>query len=180
MSCASNTIHNQDPNFYQNVNGKAVPSSIPFNPNTNNGRLKATSAGYPSFAPTINNLSVTSSPINTYSLVYITGTNFLPPVYGNTYVNFGSYKQLPITFYSTGSISFVVPMDAPIGNYNVIVVNVYNSNFSPAINQSYPGNLNFSNPVCYQLFSYSVNNGTNNIVPTTLYGFINGQQNTYI
>jgi hypothetical protein len=148
MSCASNTIHNQDPNFYQYVNGNSVPSSTYFNPNTNNGCRKAT---YPPFAPTISNLSVTSSVVKTYSLVYIYGTNFLPPAYGNTYVNFGPYKQLPITFYSTASISFLVPLDAEVGNYNVVVVNVYNSNFSPAINHSYSGNLNFSNPVLYQI-----------------------------
>ena len=72
---------------------------------------------YPSFTPTINSLSVSSSIHGTYSNVMINGSNFLPPCYGTTYVNFGPfnqfsgpYKHLPITFYSTSAISFVVPL----------------------------------------------------------------------
>jgi hypothetical protein len=106
---------------------------------------------YPSFTPAISSLSVTSSLIGQYSLVYITGANFLPPCYGNTYVNFGSYTKLPITFYSTINISFIVPLGAQSGNYNVTVINVYNSNFSPAINQSYAGNPNYSNSITYTI-----------------------------
>jgi hypothetical protein len=106
---------------------------------------------YPNFSPAISSLSVTSSLIGQYSLVYITGANFLPPCYGNTYVNFGTFKNLPITFYSTVNISFIVPLNAPSGNYNVTVINVYNSNFSPAINQSYAGNPNYSNSFNYTI-----------------------------
>ena len=77
MSCASSNLSNQDPNYYQTVNGYAVPSSIPYNRNTPNGCRKY-KGGYPPFTPTISSLSVTSSGAGTYSLVYITGTNFLP------------------------------------------------------------------------------------------------------
>jgi hypothetical protein len=110
---------------------------------------------YPSFTPTINSLSVIGSNPGTYSNVIINGTNFLPPCYGTTYVNFGSFKNLPITFYSTTVISFVVPLNAVPGIYNVQVVNIYNGNFSPSVNQSYPGVLNFSNSIMYFI---SINN----------------------
>lgn len=106
---------------------------------------------YPNFSPAISSLSVTSSGSGVYSLVYITGANFLPPSYGTTYVNFGTFKNLPITFYSTINISFVVPLNAPSSNYNVTVVNIYNSNFSPSVNQSYAGNPNYSNSITYTI-----------------------------
>ena len=105
----------------------------------------------PSFKPIINNLSVTTSVAGTYSLVYISGSNFLPPSNGTTYVNFGNFNQLPITFYSSFNMSFVVPLNAKAGDYNVLVVNVYNGNFSPPVNQSYPGKLNYSNSITYTI-----------------------------
>jgi hypothetical protein len=116
---------------------------------SNNCRRKG--ATYPSFAPVIYNLSVLSSCAGAYSLVNIDGANFLPPSYGTTYVNFGQFTDLPITFYSSFNISFVVPLNAPPGNYAVTVVNIYNGNFSPSINQSYPGNLVYSNSITYTL-----------------------------
>jgi hypothetical protein len=106
---------------------------------------------YPSFNPVINSLSIKSSPEGIYSLVYINGSNFLPLINGITYVNFGSFKKLPITFYNSFNISFVVPLYADVGDYNVVVVNVYNGNFSPPINKSYPGNPNYSNIIPYEI-----------------------------
>ena len=128
---------------------------------------------YPSFSPAISSLSVYSSGSGVYSLVYISGANFLPPSYGTTYVNFGSYTKLPITFYSSNNISFVVPLGALPGIYNVKVVNVYNGNFSPAVNQSYPGNQNNSNKLSYQIVGYAINSGTYSITS-------NSQHNTII
>ena len=58
---------------------------------------------------------------------------------------------MPITFYNPNQLSFVVPLDAIAGSYNVTVVNIYNSNFSPAVNLTYAGNLNYSNPVIYSI-----------------------------
>ena len=101
---------------------------------------------YPSFTPIINNLSVTTSQNGKYSLVYITGSNFL---LGATFVNFGSFLNLPITYYSSFNISFVVPLNAVSGNYIVKVVNIYNGNFSPSVNTSNPGVPNYSNPITY-------------------------------
>ena len=113
---------------------------------------------YPSFTPTINSLSVSTSVHGTYSNVMINGSNFLPPCYGTTYVNFGPFNQfsgpynhLPITFYSTSAISFVVPLNLGPGSYNVQVGNIYNGNFSPSVNQSYPGIPNLSNSQTYTL-----------------------------
>jgi hypothetical protein len=143
MAC---TRHNN----YQNANGTQ--------PITNRAILRRASqsckrnkTSYPNFAPVIYNLSVLSSCPGAYSLVNIDGANFLPPSYGTTYVNFGQYTNLPITFYSSFNISFVVPLTAPPGNYAVTVVNVYNGNFSPAINQTYPGNLVYSNSITYTI-----------------------------
>ncbi len=121
------------------------------NNNTRNHNCRRYKSVYPSFTPTINSLSVTNSVAGAYSNVIISGSNFLPPCYGTTFVNFGSFKNIQITFYSTSSISFIVPLNAVPGTYNVQVVNIYNSNFSPAVNQSYPGNLNFSNSITYTL-----------------------------
>lgn len=100
---------------------------------------------YPSFNPIINSLSNYTCFAGIYSIVYINGTNFLP----STFVNFGTFENLPITFYSSFNISFVVPFNANAGNYNIVVVNIYNGNFSPSINISYPGNLNYSNSISY-------------------------------
>ena len=106
---------------------------------------------YPNFTPNINNLSITNSITGVYSLVYINGSNFFPACYGPrcTYVNFGLYTKLPITFYSSFNISFIVPLNAVPGIYNVQVVNIYNENFSTPINQSYPGIQNYSNSIIY-------------------------------
>jgi hypothetical protein len=102
----------------------------------------------PSFTPIVYNLSQTTSDAGTYALVYITGENFLPN--STTYVNFGnSFKNIPVTYYSSFNISFVVPLNAPKGNYNVYVVNVYNGNFSPPVRYTYPGNLNYSTSIEY-------------------------------
>ena len=120
-----------------------------YNTTTNNCRKYK--SGYPSFTPTINSLSVTNSVAGKYSNVMINGSNFLPPCYGSTYVNFGPFKKLPIVFYSTSNSSFIVPLNASPGIYNVQVVNIYNGNFSPSVNQSYPGTLNFSNSITYTL-----------------------------
>lgn len=151
MSCAKNTsVTNEtntittNPQFFQNItqNSRQYLDSS----------CRKISNAYPSFTPAIYSLSVTSSVSGIYSLVYIDGNNFLPSVYGTTYVNFGNtHKNLPITFYSPNQLSFVVPLDAVSGSYNVTVVNVYNSNFSPAVNLTYAGNLNYSNSITYMI-----------------------------
>ena len=103
----------------------------------------------PSFTPAIYNLSVDTSLAGAYSFVGITGTNFLPN--GTTTVNFGTYKNIPVSYFSSFNISFVVPLNAPIGNYNVVVINTYNSNYSSNINNFYNQNTNYSNSMIYTL-----------------------------
>ena len=103
---------------------------------------------YPSFNPILNSLSVNSSPAGGYSLVYVYGSNFLPN--GTTFIKFGN-DYLPVIYYSSFRLSFVVPVNALAGSYNVQVVNLYNGNFSSPVNQSYPGNLNFSNSITYTI-----------------------------
>ena len=112
-------------------------------------RCKLVKKSLPSFTPVIYNLSVDTSLAGAYSNVIITGQNFLPN--GTTYVNFGNFTNIPVNYFSSFSISFVVPANAPIGSYNVVVVNNYNSNYSANINTIYNQNLNFSNSVTYTL-----------------------------
>ncbi len=110
---------------------------------------------YPSFTPAIYYLHPNTSVHGTYSQVYISGNNFQSPAYATTYINFtntlNSYTKIPITFYSSSVISFVVPIDAPAGTYSVVAVNIYNGNFSPQLNNAYPGILNYSNAFNYVL-----------------------------
>jgi uncharacterized protein (TIGR03437 family) len=101
---------------------------------------------YPSFAPTI-----TTAIKGKNNVVYITGTNFLPASYGTTYVNFGTYKNLEITFYNSYQISFVIPNNVTSGSYNLVVVNVYNTNFGSCINISDPGKQNYSNTFTFRV-----------------------------
>lgn len=117
--------------------------------NTTISRCRKYKGFYPSFTPFIGNISKTTSLVGEYSYVAINGTNFLPN--GTTYVNFGDYKNIQVTYISSFNIAFVVPNGAPIGSYNVVVVNVYTDNFSPCVNQSYQGTLNYSNSLVYTL-----------------------------
>jgi len=158
MSCAKNqAISNYNPN---NINLKPQYSSnlIQYDINYIESRCRNIKSAYPSFTPQIFHLSETSSLPGQYKVIKINGLNFLPAVYGTTYVNFDNtfgytnFKQLPITFYNTCQISFVVPLNTVAGEYQVSVVNVYNSNFSTAVNQTYSGNLNYSNKITYTIF----------------------------
>lgn len=104
---------------------------------------------YPSFAPILYHLSVTFSYEGEYVLVYASGANFFP----NTFIRFGTYGDIPAVYYTSFTLSFVVPLNAVPNVYNVQAVNVYNNNFSPSVNSSYPGNLNFSNAIPYVISS---------------------------
>jgi hypothetical protein len=137
MACARDTN-------YQNSEGKQPVTTLI-------NRCLKYKGFLPSFTPVINSLSVTTSTAGIYSLVHINGLNFLPPCSGTTYVNFGTFTQLPITFYSSFNISFVVPLNIIAGNYSVVVVNIYNGNFSPAVNQSFSGIPNYSNSITYTI-----------------------------
>ena len=143
MSCAKNTSgFGNNPQYAEYIdllNNKKLNKSI--NCKGNKGFL-------PSFTPILSNLSVTTSSSGAYSLVYVYGSNFLPN--GTTFIQFGTIF-LPVIYYNSFNLSFVVPTSALAGNYNVKVVNLYNGNFSPSINFSYPGNLCYSNSVIFSV-----------------------------
>ena len=127
------------------------PTTIAFSKinTTVTSRCRKYKGFYPSFIPEISYMSETTSVAGKYSFVSIRGQNFLPN--GTTYVNFGGYTNIPVTYGSSFNIAFVVPTVAVAGPYNVVVVNVYSDNFSPPVNQSYAGTLNYSTPVVYTL-----------------------------
>jgi hypothetical protein len=105
--------------------------------------------GYPSFTPELSGLSVTTSAEKVYTIVYVNGSNFLPN--DTTFIKFGNLGYSPVTYNTSFNLSFVVPFNAVKGDYSVKVVNLYNGNFSPPVNQSYPGNLNFSQAITYTI-----------------------------
>jgi hypothetical protein len=140
---SNNTNNNNSAQYNNNLTQQ--------NPFYNNNKCRRTSNTYPSFTPTISSLSRTSSAKGLYSVVYINGSNFLPPSIGVTYVNFGNYTNLPIIFISSTYISFTIPLNASVGDYSVVVVNIYNGNFSAQVNTSYPGILNYSNSINYTI-----------------------------
>jgi hypothetical protein len=112
-------------------------------------KCKLSQGFLPSFTPEIYNISKNTSTAGAYSVVFIVGKNFLPN--GTTYVNFGIYQNISVSYFSSNNISFVVPANAIIGSYNIIVVNNYSSNFSANINNFYNSNLNYSNSETYTL-----------------------------
>lgn len=123
----------------------------------------------PSFNPIIYSLSTNNTIPNKYTIVYVTGENFFQN--GITYINFGGFQKIPITFYSSFLISFVIPLDAIGGNYSVVAVNIYNDNFAPPVNYSYPGHLNYSNSLNYFLLHYTIT-GSYSITSNTNYNTV--------
>ena len=85
---------------------------------------------YPNITPVIYNLSQNTSPQGIYAPVYISGNNYL--LDGMTKVDFGTYTNLPVTFFSSISLSFLVPIDAPAGLYSVKVTTVDNTQVVPS------------------------------------------------
>jgi hypothetical protein len=134
--------------FYSSIVSNNVSNSI--RPKSTRNCRKATATNYPSFKPVLSNLSTTTSPSGGYSFVYVDGSNFLPN--GTTFIKFGQYGYIPVTYYSSFRLSFVVPLNTVVNDYEVQVVNLYNDNFSPQINQTNPGNINLStNSITYTI-----------------------------
>jgi len=99
--------------------------------------LSYVQGSYPDLTPTILYLD-TYNASNLYTslkpyTVYIRGINF--SANGITSVIFGPYKNIPITFFSSNSISFIIPLNAKSGEYNLQVINTntYGSLFSNTI-----------------------------------------------
>jgi len=142
MSCAGKgygTNPKSDYYLYSQFYSSIVPNGVTPQSTRNCRKFKAT---YPSFKPILSGLSTTTSSSGGYSIVYISGSNFLPN--GTTLVKFGNYGYISAIYYSSFNISFIVPLNAIAGNYSIQVANIYNGNFSPEVNQSYPGNINLS------------------------------------
>ena len=97
---------------------------------------------YPNIAPIIFNLSPAESIVSNYTVCYIVGKNFSKEnTTGNSTVTFGNIINIPVTFYSSLNISFVVPNTLIPGTYNVQVVN---NNYFPV--------TQYSNSVQYTLY----------------------------
>lgn len=92
--------------------------------------------GVPNFTPVIISLNITSSVAGQYTKVNVFGNNFsLGSKIGYTIINFGN-TVIPVTFYGSNNISFIVPIDAGPGVYTVQVVNTFypNSSYSNIVN----------------------------------------------
>ena len=89
---------------------------------------------YPNTSPIIYSLSPSHSVLGEYTVCYINGLNFSKEnTTGNSTVTFGDIANIPVTFYSSLNISFVVPNNLPEGPYSVQVVN---NNYFPSTTYS--------------------------------------------
>jgi hypothetical protein len=91
---------------------------------------------YPNISPIIYNLSPENSVLGDYTICYINGLNFSKEnTTGNSTVTFGSITNIPVTFYSSLNISFVVPFNHLVAGtpYDVQVVN---NNYFPSTTYS--------------------------------------------
>lgn len=96
---------------------------------------------YPDISPEIYKLHPAESILTNYTVCYILGSNFSKSnTTGNSTVTFGNITNIPVTFYSSLNISFVVPNNLATGTYAVQVVN----------NNYFPSTL-YSNMIDYVL-----------------------------
>jgi len=109
-------------------------------PSTVNGRKYKYM--YPDTRPIIYGLSQNSSVLAAYTVVYLSGYNFSKSnTTGNSTVTFGNITNIPVTFYSSLNISFVVPfINLTTTTYTIQVVN---NNYFPV--------TQYSNKVNYTL-----------------------------
>jgi hypothetical protein len=102
-----------------------MSNKIPF---TSSLSCRLASNVFPDIKPIINSLSPTSSIQGVYTVVYLYGNNFgdKNSKIGTSVVNFGStFTKLPVSFYSSQEISFVVPSNATKGTYEITVSNLH-------------------------------------------------------
>jgi len=101
---------------------------------------------YPNTSPVMYSLSPTESLLSNYTVCYINGLNFSKSnTTGNSTVTFGDITNIPVIFYSSLNISFVVPNNLVAGTYKVQVVN----------NNYFPSTL-YSNVLEYNYISYPI------------------------
>jgi hypothetical protein len=100
---------------------------------------------YPNTSPIIYSLSITESILGDYTICYVSGKNFSKSnTTGNSTITFGNITNIPVTFFSSLNISFVVPFLhlTPNTTYGVQVIN---NNYFPS--------TTYSNLVNYTLLS---------------------------
>lgn len=78
---------------------------------------------FPDTTPIINNMSTYITKASAYTIVHIIGENFsLDGSTGYSVVLFGE-MEIPVIFYNSQHISFVVPLNKKNGEYTIKVVN---------------------------------------------------------
>lgn len=78
---------------------------------------------FPDTTPIINNMSTYITKAGDYTVVHIIGENFsLDGSTGYSVVLFGKI-EVPVIFYNSQHISFVVPLNEKKGEYNIKVIN---------------------------------------------------------
>ena len=98
---------------------------------------------YPNTTPVIYSLSITESVLGEYTVCYINGINFSKEnTTGNSTITFGSIKNIPVIFYSSLNLSFVVP------NSNILVPGTYSVQ---VVNNNYFPSTTYSNTVDYNI-----------------------------
>jgi hypothetical protein len=113
--------------------------------NTKQPKCRKYKGFLPNITPALFSLSSNISAPGVYALVYINGQNFTPY---NISVTFGTIQNIPIVYYSSFSISFVVPLNLSEGNYSVQVV-------ENNANNLFPGLL-YSNKLQYTVQNYVI------------------------
>ena len=96
---------------------------------------------YPNLTPVISYLSQYSSPQGVYTVVYMTGLNFLPS--GTTVLNVGEYKDVPISYLGSFNLSFVVPSGLTKGDHEIQLATISTTPLFPI--------YLFSNKVTYTI-----------------------------
>ena len=91
---------------------------------------------YPNLSPKISSVQPSTTKKNVYTVINISGENFFP--YGTTKVNFGNYKNIEVVFFSSFNISFSIPYGVASGNYQLVVINNFNT---PNIQSIYSSDL---------------------------------------
>ena len=113
-------------------------------------KCKLSKGFLPNINPIIYSLSTYTSKLNDYTVVYITGENFFP--FGSSYVIFGQFKNISITYYSSLNISFSIPLSVFQTNNKLIKSGTYDVQVATTNNSTnlFPSIL-YSNKVSYTL-----------------------------
>ena len=97
----------------------------------------------PNITPIISSLSTYTSESGKYKVIYVACNKFNFNTTSVTFSNAIFKSSIPVIYFSTFSISFVVPINAPIGIYNIQVLIIDESRLSP--------NIVYSNIISYTL-----------------------------